>query len=325
MTPPELANAVAVVAIGRNEGERLIRCFQSIPPEITTVYVDSGSTDGSVDAARARVAAVVELDMARPFTAARARNAGFSALDRLPGADAIRFIQFVDGDCELESGWLARAATILASDPRVAIVCGRRRERFPEASVYNRICDAEWDTPIGRADACGGDAMMRAASLRRVGGFDDAVVAGEEPELCARIRAIGGEVWRVDAPMTIHDAAILRLRQWWRRAVRGGFGYAQVWRLRGLYGREVMRAIGWGAVLPAGAALLAIVWSPWWLLLLGLPLPQIARIALRAGGGGFAWRRAAFLMLAKAPELQGILSYAWQAARSRPAPPASYK
>ena len=35
----------------------------------------------------------------------------------------------------------------------VAVVCGRRRERLPEASVYNRLCDLEWDGPPGETEA----------------------------------------------------------------------------------------------------------------------------------------------------------------------------
>ena len=61
-------------------GLRLKRCLASLATGGPVVYVDSGSTDGS-DAVRAREsgADVIELDMSIPFTAARARNAGFSA------------------------------------------------------------------------------------------------------------------------------------------------------------------------------------------------------------------------------------------------------
>ena len=45
--------------------------------------------------------------MARPFTAARARNEGYAALVKLQ--PNTRFVQFIDGDCELVSGWLETA------------------------------------------------------------------------------------------------------------------------------------------------------------------------------------------------------------------------
>ena len=221
--PEELDRRVGFVAIGRNEGERLVRCLESIRgahPGATVVYVDSGSTDGSVERAGELGADVVELDTRIPFTAARARNAGAARLREVrPEVDAI---QFLDGDCELDAGWVAAAWRELQSAPEIAVVCGRRREKHPDATIWNAIIDLEWDTPVGEAAACGGDALYDAARFHAVGGFDDSVIAGEEPELCFRIRRAGGRVRRIDHEMTRHDAAITRLGQMWKRNVRGG-------------------------------------------------------------------------------------------------------
>ena len=74
---------------------------------------------------------------------------------------------------------MARAAAFLEHRADVAAVCGRLRERFPDASVYNRLCDAEWDAPPGETRYCGGNAMLRLQALRAVGGFRDDVIAGE--------------------------------------------------------------------------------------------------------------------------------------------------
>ena len=127
------------------------------------VYVDSGSTDGSVALARSMGAEVVELDLSIPFTAARARNAGFERLEQVaPGID---LVQFIDGDCDVAPGWLERAADAMAGRPKVAVVAGRRRERHPDRTLYNRLADLEWDSPIGEADGCGGDAMVRASAF----------------------------------------------------------------------------------------------------------------------------------------------------------------
>src|SRR3954468_10399767 len=151
---------VGVVAIGRNEGERLRRCLESLEPAARpTVYVDSGSTDGSPDLARSLGADVVALDLSAPFTAARARNAGFERL--LAIAPDVEYVQFVDGDCEVDPAWIPTATAAPDAGPEVAVVCGRRRERFPEGTLYNRLCDLEWDGAPGETDACGGDALMR--------------------------------------------------------------------------------------------------------------------------------------------------------------------
>ncbi|MGB7161383.1 MAG: glycosyltransferase [Tepidisphaeraceae bacterium] len=227
-----MTQRIGIIAIGRNEGERLRACLRSvIGDDRVVVYVDSGSTDGSVEMARAMGAEVVALDLTQPFTAARARNAGFERLAELD--PRIEFVQFVDGDCEVVAGWIARATGELSAQPQAAVVCGRRRERRPEATLYNRLCDIEWDTPIGEAKACGGDAMIRAAAFRDVGGYDPSVIAGEEPEMCVRLRAKGWTILRVDAEMTLHDAAMTRFGQWWKRNLRAGHAAAEGYAMHG--------------------------------------------------------------------------------------------
>lgn len=299
---------VAAVLIGRSEGARLVAALASIPGDVSpVVYVDSGSTDGSVAAAEAAGARVVRLDLSRPFTAARARNEGFAAL----GSGVPDYVQFMDGDCTLVPGWLEVAQSFLDSHPQVAVACGRRRERFPEASVYNRLCDAEWNTPPGRARACGGDALMRSAAFAAAGGFDPGLIAGEEPELCVRLRAAGWDIWRLDAEMTLHDAAMTRFSQWWRRTRRAGHAFAEGAALHGApperhFRRETRSALIWGLGLPVVTVLGAALISPWALLLL-LALPaQVLRLAPRLG-----LTRAAFLVLGKLPEALGAVEYWW--------------
>jgi glycosyltransferase involved in cell wall biosynthesis/GT2 family glycosyltransferase len=248
---------VGVVAIGRNEGERLRRCLQSLHGQSAVlVYVDSGSSDGSVARARSFGAVVIELDMSVPFSAARARNAGFDYL--MANCTDLAFVQFVDGDCEVDPDWIGRARFVLESLPEVAVVCGRRRERYRDASPYNRLCDMEWNTPVGDAAACGGDALMRADALRSVGGFDGGLMAGEEVELCQRLRASGHKILRIDADMTLHDAAMQRFAQWWRRSVRTGYGMAAChWSTRKtntpLWQRETASNCIYGLLIPAAA------------------------------------------------------------------------
>lgn len=313
---------VGAVIIGRNEGARLVACLASFPDWVRPlVYVDSGSTDGSVAAARAAGAEVVALDMSQPFTAARARNEGFA---RLRALGAPEFVQFVDGDCRMQPGWLEAAEAFLAARPSVAVVCGRRREIHPEASVWNRLCDAEWDTPLGQASACGGDALMRVAAVAKVGGYDPGLIAGEEPELCVRLRQAGWEVWRIDQEMTLHDAAMTRIGQWWKRTRRSGHAFAEGAAMHGApperhWVAETRRAVLWGAVLPL-VTLLGLVVTPWaGLLLLAYPL-QILRLSRRLG-----WERAAFLVLGKIPEAQGVLEYHLNRVRRRRAGLIEYK
>ncbi len=302
--------AVDAVVIGRNEGARLVACLASLSGRVRRlVYVDSGSTDGSVAAAQAAGAEVVALDMALPFTAARARNAGIAWL----AADPPEFVQFVDGDCELRQDWLTAALAAFAAHPAAVVVCGRRRERFPGASVYNALADREWDTPVGRALACGGDALMRFAAVQAVGGYDPTLIAGEEPDLCLRLRARGGEVWRIDAEMTLHDAALTRFSQWWRRSVRAGHAFAEGAARHGFghWGGETRRALIWGAGLPVLILGLGLAHPVGWLLVLAYPA-QLARLARREG---LTW--AVFSLLGKFAEARGALGYYLSRLRGR--------
>lgn len=300
---------IAALIIGRNEGARFEACLASLPKGLARViYVDSGSTDGSVAAAEAYGAEVVALDMDRPFTAARARNAGLARLE----VAQIDYVQLIDGDCALQDGWIATAEAALDANPQLAVVCGRRRERVPGASVYNRLCDHEWDTPIGPARACGGDALMRLAALKEVGAYNPALIAGEEPDLCVRLRRAGWLIERLDAEMTWHDADMHRFGQWWRRSQRAGHAFAEGAALHGApperhWVAETRRAVLWGAVLPAIALIGAIV-SPWMLALLLAYPAQMLRLGLKDAAPG-RWERAFFTVLGKFPEAKGALGY----------------
>jgi len=316
---------IGVVVIGRNEGERLRACLQAIPfGDCAVVYVDSGSTDGSLELARRFGAHGVALDMARPFTAARARNAGVAAL--LRAAPDVEFVQFLDGDCELARAWLASGLAFLQQHPRVAVVSGRVRERDPQRSVFNRLCDWEWDTPVGEASECGGNALMRLAAFRAAGGFRDELIAGEEPELCVRLRRAGWKVHRIAGEMVLHDAAMTRFAQWWRRTTRSGHAFAEGAWLHGLqperhWVRETLRAVLYGGLLPAAAVLLGAAASPWFLLLLLVYPVQMLRLSRGRGG----YTRAFYLVLGRFPEFLGVLKFAATRLTRAPARLIEYK
>lgn len=325
------AARVGIVVIGRNEGERLARCLSSVVGQARyVVYVDSRSTDGSVALARGLGVEVVELDAALPFTAARARNAG---LERLLALDPqLEFVQFVDGDCELRPGWLAAGGQTLDARPEVAVVVGHLREKDPDFSVYNRLCDLEWTRPVGVIAACGGVALLRVAALRRAGLFDPRLVAGEEPELCWRLRRCGLQIVRIDAPMASHDAAMHSFGQWWRRAMRSGYGLADAcWTQRD---RVHLRRLGslalWGLVLPAAALAAAVVRLPLVSAAVGLLYAvQFGRLYCRQVRAGQRPRGAAiyafFTLLSKFGELTGAAKWLGCAARRRPAGIIEYK
>jgi GT2 family glycosyltransferase len=327
-----IAMNIGVVIIGRNEGERLRRCLTSVRGIDAVVYVDSGSTDGSVELAHARGVETVALDMSIPFTAARARNAGLACLLRLyPDTE---LVQFIDGDCEIMTRWLARASRALDDHPKTAAVWGRLRERYPEASIYNRISELEWDTPVGEADGCGGIVMMRVDALREVGGFRAGLIAGEEPELCARLRGAGWKIRRIDGDMVWHDAAMTRFGQWWKRSVRTGHAFAEVANLHRdgpvpLWVRECRSNWFWGLLLPAFVLIAAPFTAGLSLLLLLLYVALGIRIFLRWQRAGrsevdAAWY-ALLCVLGKFAHALGQMRYLTNRFLSRPSTLIEYK
>jgi glycosyltransferase involved in cell wall biosynthesis len=316
-TLPSTTNDLGVVVIGRNEGERLRHSLTSVVGRgLPVVYVDSNSTDGSAELARCLGAEVVELDLSQPICVPRARNEGFERLCQID--PEIRFVQFVDGDCEVVEGWLERGRRVLAERPDVALVTGRRRERFPDQSIYNRLADIEWDMPVGEIKGSHGDIMVRADVFRQVDGFDAAVFVGEDLDLCVRMRSAGWILLRLDAEMTRHDMAMTRFGQWWRRCVRCGYGFAEGAWLHGKLPerhlvKEVRSTIFWGISLPL--LILGLAWPTYGaslLLTLGYPL-QVLRIAWRHRRAGMS-RRDAWLYgwsctLARFPHALGLLRY----------------
>jgi GT2 family glycosyltransferase len=308
------ASTVGVVVIGRNEGERLRKCLASGVREVSRiVYVDSGSADDSVALARSLGVETIELDPSAPFSAARARNEGFCRLRQLH--PHVIYVQFVDGDCELCNGWLGTAAEFLRDHEEAAVVSGRLHEKYPENSIYNTLCDIEWDVPAGEVKDCGGIAMLRANAFDSVQGFRVDLIAGEEPELCVRLRKQGWRIWRLTRDMALHDSAMLRFGQWWKREQRAGHAFAQGAEMHGAppekhYAREARSALFWGLGVPLMTlALAASIGPPGLLAFVIYPL-QVVRLALRGTRSRREnWLHAGFLVIGKFPQVLGELQY----------------
>jgi len=303
---------IAIVAIGRNEGDRLRRGLASVSNAgIRLVYVDSGSTDDSIEIAKAAGAQIVELDMSVPFSAARARNAG--AERALVLSPKPRYIQFIDGDCAVANGWLETAREYLEGHQDVVLVTGWRAEQDRDASVYNAMCDEEWHQPAGDIEECGGDLMVRAEAHEKIGGYNPVVIAGEDIDYCLRLGTLGRRVL-LPQTMTLHDAAMLSFGQWWRRAVRAGHSYAHINDLHpGRSRRELLRAAAYGAVMPI-AAILCLIFLPAGLVLIcaAYALSYVKTVAgLRRNGQSLkeSLHHSLFLWLSKFPNFIGLTTF----------------
>lgn len=311
---------MAIVVIGRNEGERLMACLTSLSSlGVVVVYVDSGSSDGSAHQAKPMCTQVHELDPARPFSAGRARNEGFAAvMHRQPQT---QFVQFIDGDCTLLPGWINSAAQAMQADPTRAVVIGPLQERNPDASVYNRLCSLEWKSPPGDLQNfgnLGGIMLVRAAVFSALKGFNESVIAGEDSEFGVRVGAAGSKITKIATAMATHDADIHRFGQWWTRAVRSGHAIGQRFNLNGSgaaqdCAKERRSVIAWGMGLPAVILLLAwptrglslLLCVGYWVL-----AQRVARYRLAQGDSAAdAWLYARFTTLGKIAEGIGLLKF----------------
>ncbi len=320
--------------IARNEGDRLKYCIASLAfAEERCVYVDSGSTDGSRRWATSRGIELVQYQVTGgQFCAAAARNVGFARV-RLLWPDA-EFVQFVDGDCEMDPYWLERGVAALKSRPDAAIVCGRVREKGAERSIYKRLCDMEFRTDPGETRACGGIFMIRTTAFVDVDGFDARLVAGEEPELCYRLRQRGWRIVRLADEMVLHESSMYCFAQWWLRMTRGGYAYALG---RSLHGhederynvRETRSIVLWtlGVVVVTGAAFAAL--GAVALVLLVVYAVQAARVARdrhrRGDRPSDALLYGVFCMIGKWAQLWGIARFWLGSLRGDRAPSFDYK
>ncbi|MBL4701420.1 glycosyltransferase [bacterium AH-315-I18] len=325
------SSSVGVVVIGRNEGDRLKRCLESLVGTVDLmVYVDSGSTDDSVGFARLLGVNVWELDLSKPFTMARGRNEGFERLLQIKSD--LDYVQFIDGDCEVVLGWIDLARETLDENEKFVAVAGLRKERYPQASLYNQLCDIEWNGACGIVPSTGGDVMIRTEPFEKSGGFNEGMIAGEEGELMLRLRREGWQVYRLDQTMTLHDAAMTRLSQWYKRTLRAGHAYAQGMSMHWLscekYNvKPVISSLAWGLGMPALAICCLIAALFWLPALIGVAMVLLMTIVTWARIVRCRWITSrnmpqsilfsTFCLLAKLPQAMGVAWFVSNQLRGR--------
>lgn len=316
-----------IVIIGRNEAHHLEWSLRSVLHEgLPCVYADCLSRDASLPIARKLKIPVVMVS-GEMLTAAKARNTGFNCLTaQFP---SLEYIQFLDGDCQLKANWIATAVKILDENPRLAAISGILEERYPHAGLFHRLAAIEWHLAFQAPHRCGGVTLFRASALRDADGFNDVIRAGEEPELCHRLRQRGWEFKKVELPMATHDLGHASWRTWCRRQMRNGGGALQVYRLHAHEPQPLLRsylfsialwtlagpltaliatvaaglAVGFAAgLIVLMAACLGYVWQAW----------RIRAYVRRHGIGNSALVYSCMALAGKFPELLGVLFYTFE-------------
>lgn len=216
---------VSIVIIGRNEGDRLIQCIESVKNldypsnKKEIIYVDSRSSDRSVENAEALGVEKVYIIEQEKTCAAIGRNLGLKHAEG-------ELVLFLDGDTQISKDFLNRAIPHFEND-EVAVVFGKRTEIYPE-SIFIRLCGSDWSqrTP-GYTDTAAGDVLMKAKVIREIGGYME-IIAGEDPEMSNRVINAGHKILFLDIDMVKHDLAMHSFSQYWKHSIRSGFAYAVV-------------------------------------------------------------------------------------------------
>ena len=196
---------ISVIVIGRNEGERLAACFDSVRSALGVlshelIYVDSHSTDDSVSIARAHGARCFLLEETQTT----------AGLGRFAGTQEARgeYLLFLDGDMYLQPGFAQRALTAMASRGYDG-VCGIRDDVYMQGDrVVSRRENYFGCTQERLAPEFGGAIFLRADALARCGGWSPDTIACEEAELHARLLDAGCRIGEIPVPMIVHTDAV---------------------------------------------------------------------------------------------------------------------
>ena len=220
---------VSAIVVSYNTRDDLLRCLEALGAQagvpLETIVVDNASTDGTVDAVRARFPDVHLIANAANLGFSRANNLG---LGRARGS----FVLVLNSDCEVRPGAVAALCAILEARPDVAIVGPRTvgTDGAPQVSFGPSLTPlAEWRQgrlvrgvkagdadALRRARALAGHEqepdwvsascfLARRAFLEAIGGFDESFFLYEEDvDLCVRVRAAGGRILYTPEAEVVH-------------------------------------------------------------------------------------------------------------------------
>lgn len=182
---------ISVVIVGRNSLNQLCRSYSSECNSLgfadEVIYVDSASTDGSVDYAISLGWRVFRMETSGILSAAAGRNVG---------ANEARgeFILFLDSDMLFESTepfQRIRDAMIEQLDDGTCGWTGDVIDCYPTGRARRRR--QGWRNGQ-QVPFFGGFVLLRRSDLLRAGNWNPCVIANEEIELYARLQAIGSLV-----------------------------------------------------------------------------------------------------------------------------------
>lgn len=226
--PAPSACRVSVIIKCLNEEKRIAATIESALKAVAAiggevVLADSCSTDRTVEIAQQYPIRVVQLAHPRERCCGIGPQLGYQH-------SRGEFVYILDGDMEMNSGFLEQAITFMNLHPDVAGVAGRMVEQNTHSLEYvGRSERAETHMQPGQVDRLDMGALYRRNAIEAVGYFSDRNLHSyEEFDLAVRLRALGWRLWRlpVDAANHYgHDAPPYQLlMRRWRNGYIWGLG-----------------------------------------------------------------------------------------------------
>ncbi|MBN1907879.1 MAG: glycosyltransferase [Deltaproteobacteria bacterium] len=216
---------IGIVIIGINECSHIADCIKAIravnyPQDLLDItYVDGGSSDNTPDLATGfEGVRVMQLNNPHP-TPGRGRNAGWLTLSS-------PIIQFLDADMIIDPDWFLHAHKLLENN--IGAVTGTLKEIYPDKNIYHILAEMEWAGKEGPCDFFGGGVLISRKALEDANGYDEYLIAGEDPDLSYRIREKGWLIKRSGHTMAMHDINMSSFLKYLKRAFRGGYAYAEI-------------------------------------------------------------------------------------------------
>ena len=209
-----------------NEEKLLGRMLEQFTPELKrrfaleVVVSDGGSTDGTLEIARAAADRVVRNDDGSRQTISIGKNRG---AEQASGEILI----FLPADTLLqETESFLSAVLDSAADPTVAAVTCSVRVNPPEETRADRLYHGFYNwffvmmNRVGMGMGRGECHVMRAEVFRRSGGYAETIAAGEDYDLFSRLKRLGRivflrNVWVYESPRRYRRFGYLRITGIW--------------------------------------------------------------------------------------------------------------
>jgi N-acetylglucosaminyl-diphospho-decaprenol L-rhamnosyltransferase len=261
-------DAVTVIVVTRESAH----CLPALNPLLSlcpnVIVSDNGSADGTATGARRLWPHAIVLD--------HGRNLGFGAANnRALARVQTPFALLLNPDCEMDREGLLALLAMAAELPQAAVVAPQLvgasgkpeiNYRWPQTLWAPRGPGASGPTCVGFV--CGAAMLLRMASFREVGFFDEQFfLYYEDDDLCLRLFNAGQNIVVVPSVKAIHHSrGSVRGSAPWRHEFGRGFHhaqsklqFAQKYRSR----EEAQRLRRWLLVTTTlGLPLRAIVFSP---------------------------------------------------------------